>query len=360
MVLKIRKIIVGICAVAFLFSITPVAFAADRAQVRGRTMPKRPGVQRQSAKALKSDPILDSGILFTATLDSVATGPTSRSYPPIYNHQLKLTIKEVFRGDLKAGDTITATHQARQHRVPKFPKNKLCLITASKVRGSLNVNYIKEATDELINKAKFAKSMPVGWVLRDQKTLSPWASMGKDFWPKGRKFKYTKPVTCAGYLLFDCSVTSRPVLMAGKKVKFTVKPVPPVKEIKWTNPDGDGLYEVTVTNPTKKDLLVYALLRDGDKILWNESIAMMCDKAKPKVQPAPGCKQVPKTVDQVVLKPGQSVSGQINALGLKGVEWPRGGSRIEFMFALGEKSVKQSFYYKSKHHDKIRDKAQTE
>jgi len=48
----------------------------------------------------------------------------------------------------------------------------------------------------------------------------------------------------------------------------------------------------------------------------------------------------------------------VNALALKGPEWPRGGYRIEFQFCLGEQSSTQSFYYMSRHHDKLRDQAQ--
>jgi hypothetical protein len=347
MKLKSFKFIVVICLLAFF-----VNFASAAENVAGRTAGLS-GPRAPKPKSPKSDPILDSGILFSATLDSVTAGPVAQSYPPIYTHTLKLTVRKVFRGNLKPGQTITANHQTRQHKMPTFPKNKLCLVTVSDVRGSLNVDFIKEATGDLLSKAKLAKSMPVGWTLKGKERMmvSPWASMGKGFWPKDSKF--TKDMAV-------CSVTGRPALFVGNEIQFKVAPVPPVKKIKWTNSDGDGLYKVTVTNPTKRPLIVHALLKDGDRILWNESIAMICNKAKPGVQPAPGCKKVPKTVDRVILQPGQSVSGQINVFGLKGVEWPRGGYRIEFMFALGEKSAKHSFYYLSRHHDKVRDKVQAE
>ena len=45
---------------------------------------------------------------------------------------------------------------------------------------------------------------------------------------------------------------------------------------------------------------------------------------------------------------------------LDGPEWPRGGYRIEFTFCLGEKANTQSFYYLSKHHDAVRDRAAKE
>ena len=73
--------------------------------------------------------------------------------------------------------------------------------------------------------------------------------------------------------------------MVGKGIKFTVHPVPPEKSIKWTNPDGDGLYELTVKNTTEVTLNVPALLSVGDRILWNESIVILCQN---KAQPVPG------------------------------------------------------------------------
>ena len=174
--------------------------------------------------------------------------------------------------------------------------------------------------------------------------------MGKKFWPENAVGFTSNQLAC--------SKTGRPVLLAVQGVTFSVEPVPPVKEIKWTNPDGDGLYKLTVTNTSSQPRDVAALLTDGKKILWNESIVILCQK---KAQPPALCaKRIPKTVKPVTLEPGQSVSGEVNAFGIKGIEWPRGGYRVEFLFCLGEKSVKQSFYYMSKHHDKIRDKAQTE
>ena len=57
------------------------------------------------------------------------------------------------------------------------------------------------------------------------------------------------------------------------------------------------------------------------------------------------------------LKARESISTVINALALKGPMWPMGGYRIEFQIALGEQSEVMSFYYLSRHHDPIREKA---
>jgi len=315
-----------------------------------KTSPAQP-MHRESTKNAEgalSDPILKASIVFTATLDKVIAGPVAQSYPPIYSHQLKFTIKEVFRGELSQGEAITGNHQSHQHKPPQFPEQKLCLVTASHVRGSINIDFIKEATDDLLQKANIAAKTPLGWTIKKGKLISPWASLENGIWPK----------TYWGCLeVLRCSETERPALMVGKGIKFTVQPVPPEKSIKWTNPDGDGLYELAVKNTTKETLNVPALLTAGDRILWSESIVILCQN---NAHPVPGFKAVPATVKPLTLKPGQSASGKINVFGLRNIEWPRGGYRIDFLFALGEKSVKQSFYYMSRHHEKIREEAEAE
>lgn len=148
-----------------------------------------------------------------------------------------------------------------------------------------------------------------------------------------------------------CDATGRPGLLAGRDVELTVEHVPPPKEIKWTNPDGDGQYKVTVTNPTEKELVVPALLRRGKEVLWKESLAIVCQD---KAYVIPGATGSPTDCEAVKLKPGESISSVVNALQLQGPKWPRGGYRIAFQFCLGEKSVTKSFYYLSRHHDKVR------
>ena len=142
-------------------------------------------------------------------------------------------------------------------------------------------------------------------------------------------------------------------MQVGAGLEFTVEPVPPKVKLKYGNPDGDGEYQITVKNVTDKPVTVPALLFDGKRPLWNESLVIVCQK---KVYTAPGARGVAGAVRATTLKPGESVSGVVNVLGLKGPEWPRGGYRIEFTFGLGERCVTKSFYYLSRHHDPIREK----
>src|SRR5262249_10871722 len=99
-----------------------------------------------------------------------------------------------------------------------------------------------------------------------------------------------------------------------------------------------------------------ALLSDGTNLLWSESLVLLCQGKVYALPDAQGVQRAPKPV---VLKPGEMAATVVNVLKLQGPEWPRGGYRIEFHVALGEKSVTQSFYYLSRHHDPLREKANT-
>ena len=103
--------------------------------------------------------------------------------------------------------------------------------------------------------------------------------------------------------------------------------------MKFGNPDGDGEFRLTVKNTTDKQVTVPALLTDGKEVLWKESLLIVCQG---KTYTIPGSKGVRANPRPVVLEPGKSVSTVVNALTLSGPEWPRGGYRIEFVFALGE------------------------
>ena len=40
--------------------------------------------------------------------------------------------------------------------------------------------------------------------------------------------------------------------------------------------DGDGEYKITVSNPTDQPLTVDALRREGKRVLWKESLVILC------------------------------------------------------------------------------------
>ena len=280
-------------------------------------------------------------IVITATIADIKQGPTAKSFPPIFNHTLTLKVDGVLRGGLKAGAVVQVHHAARQQNKPVYPKGQV-VVALSNARGGYRVDGLEAANVKKIATVKLACELPMGWTAVNGKVTSPWAAQKERAWPKAQKVD-------AKHL---CSVTGRPVLMAGADVAFKVEKVPPAKVIKWTNPDGDGQYKITLTNPTKKPVTVGALRTVGKRILWKESMVVLC-QGKPYT--VPGSVGMLTPTKPVVLMPGQSISTVIHALELTGPSWPRGGYRIEFQFCLGEKSSTQSFYYMSRHHDVIRD-----
>jgi len=315
---------------------------APRPLPGARPLPGRlPG--RFPGQAAKPQPVKwnEKQVVITGTITDIKQGPTARSLPPIYNNTLAIKIDGVLRGGLKVGDQLQAHHSARQMEKPKYPKGKV-VVALSNVRGGYRTEGLESIDVKKLAAIKLACELPMGWVHAKGKFTSPWAAQKGRAWPKSQK------VDAKHF----CSVTGRPVLMVGSEVVYQVEKVPPIKAIKWTNPDGDGQYKVTITNPTKKPVTVEALRTVGKRILWKESMVILCQD---KTYTVPGSVGLLRPTESLVLKPGQTISTVLNALELNGPSWPRGGSRIEFKFCLGEKSSTQSFYYMSRHHDVIRD-----
>lgn len=279
-------------------------------------------------------------IVLTATIAGIKQGPTATSFPPIYNHSLTLKIGDVLRGGLKKGAMVQVHHSARQVKRPEFPKGQV-VVALSNSRGSFRVDGLEAADAKKLAAVKLACELPLGWSVVEGKVTSPWAAQKERAWPAAQRID-------AKHL---CSVTGRPVLMAGAAAVFKVAKVPPAKAIKWTNPDGDGEYKITVFNPTKEAITIPALRTNGKRILWKESLVILCQGT---TYPVPGSVGLLTETKPVTLKPGQTISTVVQALALEGPRWPRGGYRIEFQFCLGEKSSSQSFYYMSRHHDVVR------
>jgi hypothetical protein len=287
--------------------------------------------------------------VFTGRLDQVQRGPVGMSFPPMYTTTLHFTVEKVLRGTVKPGDKIVCHHAVQQDQPPAYPpQGDTCLVAVNKAQEDQVIQRVEASTPDVLAQATLACSMPVGWRMEAGKLVSPWAALGKKAWPAEAAATATE-----GKVV--CSKTGRPALMVGAGVVFDVAPVPPKVSIQWTNPDGDGEYTISVTNTTDKPVVVPALLSGGGKILWEESLVILCQD---KAYPCPGARGVAAKAEPTTLAPHQSVKTTVNALRLKGPEWPQGGYRIEFRFCLGEKSKTQSLYYMSKHHDKIRDAAQ--
>ena len=253
---------------------------------------------------------------------------------------LTLKVDQVLRGSMKPGTVLKANHSARQQAKPNFPEGKV-VVALSNVRGGNRVEGLELADVKKLATIQLACELPLGWRQENGKTLSPWAKQEDRAWPKGAK---------VGAKHF-CTTTGRPAFLVNGNATFHAVKVEPKKAIKWTNPDGDGEYKITVSNPTDQTMTVDALRREGKRVLWRESLVIFCQG---QAYTAPGSVGLLRPTQPVVLKPGETISTVINALELQGPNWPRGGYRIEFQFCLGQRSSKQSFYYMARHHDVIR------
>ncbi|MBT7741740.1 MAG: hypothetical protein HN727_08070 [Opitutae bacterium] len=280
--------------------------------------------------------------VFVGTLDKIVAGPVGRSFPPMFTHKLSFTVKEAIRGDLKPGGKVEISNVARQRVAPVFPEGETCVVGAEKSRGGYQAKVVQKLDQAKIASIRLACALPLGWSGKAGAVTSPWVGL-KLKWPPNLK---------EGAKHF-CTATGRPALGFGIGATFAVEKVPPEVDVKWANPDGDGEYRLTVANSGDKPVVIPALRKLGGKVLWNESVVILCQG---KTYPAPNAKGLSVVTSPVTLKPGQKLSGIINPLALEGPEWPKGGYRISFQICLGERSSTQSFYYMSRHHDGIRAK----
>jgi hypothetical protein len=310
--------------------------------------PNAPVAAPAGGRAAAPDPLADAPVVCLAKITRVQYGPVAQSMPPIYNVTLTVSVVESLRGGLAVNSVQNVSYAARQNNQPRFDQNLTYVIGGRPAGpGEIQASIVQPANDAALANLRRTASMALGWSTKDDKLVSPWAALGSDAWPKDA----TAPADAQ-----VCSVTGRPMLRVDAPgVVLKVEPVPPVQEIEWTNPDGDGLYKITVTNTTNRPVEVRPLLSDAlGNILWKESLVVVCQG---KAQPAPGCAPVKAAPQSTRLEPNQSVSTELNILQLKDIEWPQGAYRIEFTFCLGELAETKSFYYHYRHHDGLRAKA---
>jgi hypothetical protein len=265
--------------------------------------------------------------VMVGTLTNVQWGPVGRSHPPMYTAQLTFVPKRVLRGladPARAGKALApiTISYSRRGQKPKFNVGGQFIACLKHTRGRTQLDQITPLDDRTLAIATRAVSVPVG-VTREKDGAIP------------------------------------PMRLLGAAVTLKVAKKPPAQAIKWTNPDGDGEYELTVTNTSKKPVQVQALRVDRDgQVLWNDCVKTFCNGTL-YLLPASGIADA-KT-KPLTLAAGSSVSGTVNLFAMQDggkIRWPRGGYRVEFRIALGEKAATKSFYYLSRHHDAIRAAAQ--
>ncbi|MCC5828037.1 MAG: hypothetical protein JJU36_01190 [Phycisphaeraceae bacterium] len=271
----------------------------------------------------------------------------ARSLPPIYMNDLEFKIERVLRGQIKE-KSIGVHHAHRSMENFPYRIGAKYILSISTTGDRKSVGVIRLAEEDAIAEAELAAALPVGWERRGDEIHSPWAVRGKDFWR-------AEPAQRPAEDVRRCAITGRPALIAGDELKLTIKPVEPKESIQWTNPDGDGEFDIILSNPTDKPITVPAVLTREGVPIWGHSLVILAGGdpyTMPDAEPLRG------KVESLKLEPGQSITTRFNVLKLDGPAWPRGGYRIDLSFAIGELSAEHSFYYMSRHHDPLRRKAQ--
>jgi len=261
---------------------------------------------------------------------------TGLSFPPVYLMQVTLAEPTALRGSVPAN--LTLRYSSRDKIIEPLGSTVIAGLALEPDGKNATLRFVMPATKDNLALAKTATAVPIGWALDKDGVLSPWAERGKTEWnlaaPDGTQ---------------RCVKTKRPALLAGKGIELTIEQVPPKKLEKFRNPYGDGEFKITVSNRNNAEVEVLALLQTDGGIAWDDSLVFVVHD-KIHVLPAPAKEEKFRSVR---LKANESVSTIVNTLALKGVSWPRGGSRVGIQVALGELARTNFFYYFSAHHDRL-------
>lgn len=272
--------------------------------------------------------MMRSQMLLVGKIKSAQVTSLKESFPPIYDMRLTLDAPTSLRGRLPAKPAVEYSETTVNE--PKFPPDKDYIIAASQLGGKWKVEWIKPATAALLEDAKLAGSLPIGWAVEDGKIVSPWASLGAKAWPAG--------ATLRAESLYACSKTVRPALLARAAVAMTVQMVSADDaDAKAGRPASSHLV-LTITNKAKGDVQVPALLTDGKTILWADSLVVLDSGGRAHILPGAG--QAKDGVKSVTLISGQSLQTVYTVKSLKEIKQPKGASGAFVTFCLGDASVR--------------------
>ncbi|MCC5850400.1 MAG: hypothetical protein JJU29_20125 [Verrucomicrobia bacterium] len=276
--------------------------------------------------------------LLVGKLTSVRPGPVGQSMPPMYTYTLTFEVVEILRGRLNVGDTLDFQYAERTNNPTVFENSAPYVLSARKVRDRMELLNLRLAADTDLTVFRAQAATPPGWQTIAGKLYSPWANLPDAKWPSEVEGPH-------------CEATGRPARPLPEGVTFTIKAMPPEEEIQWTNPDGDGDYQLILENTTDAPVVLEALPARNREPLWDESVIVQIQH---RAYPAPGATGNWADTEPTVLPPGESISGVIRAISVNGPQWPRGGNRVIINFILGDHMLSESFYYMSSHHDDMR------
>jgi hypothetical protein len=302
-------------------------------------------------------------IIMVATVTSTEMLMTTMSLPPRYALQFNVgKDAELLRGQIEGNiETIDFRYMTLDKDALPSVGDKLVLaVSTTKTTGGVMhvIDGLYNGDDDTIKLARQAVSLPVGWSINDEgKPVSPWASFGEKYpaelFTSAILDKMKRPT---------CAETDRPALALPEGIALTVEQVIPEDAKQYVNSYGDGKFKITLKNTTEKKLSIPALLaveNDSKMMLLDESLVVL-HQGKPVFRPQKNwfstvmqimrLSSAPKPVE---IEPGKTFSFEFNTLELQGIDWPRGGSRVQFTFALGGQAQTNFFYYFSRHHDKL-------
>lgn len=319
--------------------------------------------QADSAEAKLWQDLNQSELVMVVTVARTEMLMTTMSMPPRYGMQFSVDKDaKLLRGKVegKVEDIDFRYMTLDRDSLPSVgDKLVLAVSTQAHAGGTMHViEGLYRGDDDTLKLAEKATSLPVGWKLNQEgKPVSPWAEVEGFKWPRHYNNwikDRMRRVTCA--------VTNRPVLAMPEGVTFEVEQIIPEDARQYVNTYGDGKFKITLKNTTDKKLQVPAVLaiqNDPNLVLVDESLVVL-HKGKPVFRPQTDWFDVRtqklemfQGPTPVEIEPGKSFSFELNTLELQGIDWPRGGSRVQFTFALGDQAQTNFFYYFSKHHDKL-------
>src|SRR5262245_43620491 len=157
-------------------------------------------------------------LLVIGKFTQVTAGPVGLSNPPVRSYKLQIMPDKILRGTAPVKQALVAGYSIRQEKPPTFPDANTDAVIALKfVKNAWVVQGYAQAQPGVAEQATLATSFPMGWTIKDNKLISPWASVGKPGKGEGSA----------------CSVTGRPVLLLGEGIRFNVEPMPPAVKMKF-------------------------------------------------------------------------------------------------------------------------------
>ena len=301
-------------------------------------------------------------IAFLGTITDVLPGISTRSMPPINHYKLRFQHIRSLRGSVSAqefsyhqrGGGFTHRHRNSDDSEASSSEEHVKEPTAGVtylacLSDDQHINTLVELDQNTVEQLVQSSKMPLGWNRQDNgRYESAWQHS------HAKHIKWHENPCFAQHE--KCAKTGRPLLITSDEISVSCEPVHAAQTKEYQNPDGDGVFKLTVTNNSNRPIEIPALLRDrrSKKVLWEESVFVITDAGNHFF---PGHGQA-RDVEATLLEPHESISTKLDTLTLHGLSWPQGGWRLNLRFCLGDQATEGNYYYFTDHHESIRKKAE--